>query len=206
MPTTRLDEVDFRLLKALKADGRTPLKELARLANASVPTIRARLHRLRDMGIIKLFTVAIDEKRLVGATSAFISLRAKTPELRSIAQDVTQWDEVTEAHLTSGEQDLILKVSVPDMRALEDFLMNKLSQIPGVESSRSSFVIETVKEQLGPALKPGFGVRLFCAHCRKEIMGEIIRRTMGEHEFYFCCTTCASVFEEQRKVSSKSLA
>ncbi|MGQ9469864.1 MAG: Lrp/AsnC ligand binding domain-containing protein [Nitrososphaerales archaeon] len=200
MPSLELDETDFRILSSLQEDSRTPLKELAKSAKASIPTIRARIKRLTDLGIIKQFTVAINQRKLIGGIMSIITIKAKPPQLNTIAQTIKNMEEVSEVYLTTGEHDLIVKVSVPDIRSLEDFILHKLSQVPGIETSRNSLIIEVIKEQFGPTLRPGFGFKLFCTYCKKEIKGDMVKRNIQGHDYFFCCETCASVFEKERIV------
>lgn len=203
MSSLRLDDVDISLIRALQKDSRISLKELARAADISVPTARARVERLSRLGVIKQFTVAIDPQKLVGAVTAYLSLKVKLPDLKSVGEALAHMDEVTEVHITTGEYDLVAKVCVLDMRALEEFIMHKLSKVPGVEHAHSSVVVETPKELYGPLVRPGFGIVLFCPTCRKEIRDEPVRRSLHGVEFYFCCNTCASTYEELAKKRSQ---
>jgi len=193
-----LDEVDYRLLTALQANSRIPVKDLAKAANVSVPTARSRLQRLIELGVIR-FTVAVDAGKVVGGISAFVTIRAKVPDVSSIAQSLGQLDEVDAIYQTTGEHDLVVKVSVPDIRSFDEFLTRKLGQMAGVEYMRSDIVVDTVKERYGFTVRPGFGVRLFCALCKKQIAGEMVRGTIGEHEYFFCCQTCATTFQKERE-------
>lgn len=197
MALIELDTVDYRLLSALQRNSRTPLKELARIANVSVPTARSRIQRLTDMSILR-FTIALDLKKIVGGVSAFILLKARFPELKIIAETLKEMEEVSEVHLTSGEHDLIIKVSVPDMRAYEDFIMRKLTQVPGIEYSRSTLIVESVKEQYGPSLRPGYGIRMVCTVCKKRLVGELVKYIYEGREYFFCCQSCASLFRKER--------
>jgi DNA-binding Lrp family transcriptional regulator/YHS domain-containing protein len=198
MSKVELDETDFRILSALQEDSRTPLKELARSANASIPTIRARIKRLTSLGIIRQFTIVIDQRKLSGGITSFITIKSTPPHLKDVAQTIRNMEEVSEVYLSTGESDLIVKVLVPDIRSLEDFILHKLSQVHGIESSRNSLIIEVVKEQFGPMLRPGFGIKLFCNYCKKEIKGDMVKRNIQGHDYFFCCETCASVFEKER--------
>ena len=193
-----LDEVDFRILQELQEDGRAPLKDMAKAANVSIPTARSRIQRLIRMGVIKKFTTALDAHKLVGGLTAFITLKAKLSDLKTLADALSSMEEVSEAYITTGQHDIILKVYMPDMAAMQDFILHKLPQMGGVELSNSSFVVETVKEHFGPTLRPGFGVRLFCNYDGKEIVGEMIKKNFDGREYYLCCPTCASSFERDR--------
>lgn len=194
MVALELDETDFRILRRLQENSRSPLRELASAANVSIPTARFRMKKLVAMGVLRKFTVALDPQRLVGEVTAFITLKAKVPDIGAAAELLHGMDEVSEAYLTTGEHDLVLKVSVPDIKALEEFVLQKLSRIPGVELYHSSFVVEAVKEQFGPTLRPGFGVKINCNECGKPILGGMVRRVVGGREQYFCCETCGAAF------------
>ena len=56
-------------------------------------------------------------------------------------------------------------------------------------------VVETTKEDYGPYIRPGFGIRVFCATCRKEIKDSPIKRVLQDVEYYFCCDTCLAAYE-----------
>ncbi len=193
-----LDEVDFRIVKELQRDGRARLKNLAKAADVSIPTARERINRLVQMGVIRQFTAALDPAKLSGGVTAFLTLKVKLPDLKSLAQALSSLDEVSEAHITTGHHDAIVRVFMPDMAGMQDFILHRLPQIGGVELVNSSFVVETVKEHFGPTLRPGFGVKLFCNYDSKEIVGEMIKKNFHGREYYFCCPTCAASFERER--------
>ena len=196
MATAQLDETDILLIKALQQDSRQSLKELAHLADVSVPTVRSRVDRLVRLGVIRQFTVAVDPQKLVGGITAFISLKVKLSDLENVKTALLQIDEVMGLYLTTGECDIVARVCVADVRALEEFILKKLSKVPGIEAARNSVVVETAKEEYGPHVKPGFGIRIFCATCRKEIRDRPIKRLLQEMEYYFCCESCLSMYED----------
>jgi len=196
LATTRLDETDILLLKALQTDSRRSLKELADLADISVPTARARLDRLVNSGVIRQFTVALDPEKLVGGMTAFIHLKVRLSDMEAVKVALSGMDEVMALYLTTGDCDLIARVCVSDARVLQEFILKKLSKVPAIESARSSVVVETAKEEYGAYIKPGFGIRVFCATCRKEIQDRPIKRVLQDVEYYFCCETCLSAYEE----------
>lgn len=70
-----IDLVDARLVEALQRNARLSLKELAKAAGVSVPTVRQRLRRLERLGIIRKYTVATDASRLEGRHRALVLLR-----------------------------------------------------------------------------------------------------------------------------------
>ena len=196
MTAAQLDETDILLIKVLQKDSRKSLKELARLTDVSVPTARARIDRLVNLGVIRQFTVAIDPQKLLGGVTAFINLKAKLAEIDAIKSALSQMEEVVGLYVTTGECDLVVKVCVQDARMLEEFILRKLNKVAGIEGARSGVVVETAKEEYGPYIRPGFGIKVFCATCRKEIRDSPIKRVLQGVEYYFCCNTCMSTYED----------
>ena len=199
-----LDEKDFRILLSLQQNARAPLKELARAAEVSIPTARSRLNRLKQTGIIRRFAVAVDFAKVSGSVDAFVTIKARPSDLAALTHSLGEAAEVTELYITTGEHDLIARVSLPDMRALEDFVLKRLGSLPGIESYRSSFIVEAAKESWGPILRPGFGVKIPCRQCGKQILGEAVTSQVAGREVYFCCQTCRSTFHEGRPQISNS--
>ena len=196
MTAAQLDETDILLIKVLQKDSRKSLKELARLTDVSVPTARARIDRLVNLGVIRQFTVAIDPQKLLGGVTAFINLKAKLAEIESVKSALSDMEEVVGLYVTTGECDLVVKVCVQDARMLEEFILRKLNKVAGIEGARSGVVVETAKEEYGPYIRPGFGIKVFCATCRKEIRDSPIKRVLQGVEYYFCCNTCMSTYED----------
>ena len=196
MDSLTLDEIDARILRALQKDARVPLKKLAREARVSVPTARARIKRLTDLGVIKGFTVYIDPKRLRGRVTAFVYLKARPASIDEIKKSLMDKDEITSIYHTAGEYQLTVKLEVPDIRVLEDFMVHTLSELQGVEAYSSSLIVETAKELYGPIVHPGLGIAWSCAYCKKDISGEPARRTIDHRQYFFCCETCADAFEK----------
>jgi len=208
LTAAQLDETDILLIKVLQKDSRKSLKELARLTDVSVPTARARIDRLVNLGVIRQFTVAIDPQKLLGGVTAFINLKAKLAEIDAIKSALSQMEEVVGLYVTTGECDLVVKVCVQDARMLEEFILRKLNKVAGIEGARSGVVVETAKEEYGPYIRPGFGIKVFCATCRKEIRDSPIKRVLQGVEYYFCCNTCMSTYEDflQKKARGEQVS
>ena len=117
-------------------------------------------------------------------------------------------EEVVGLYVTTGECDLVVKVCVQDARMLEEFILRKLNKVAGIEGARSGVVVETAKEEYGPYIRPGFGIKVFCATCRKEIRDSPIKRVLQGVEYYFCCNTCMSTYEDflQKKARGEQVS
>jgi Lrp/AsnC family leucine-responsive transcriptional regulator len=70
-----LDDVDWRLLEALQADGRLSFKELGRRINLSAPAVAERVRRLEETGVITGYRADVDARRAGQPLQAFVEMR-----------------------------------------------------------------------------------------------------------------------------------
>ena len=80
--------------------------------------------------------------------NVFISISLKTQSKQSLAdfeQRIAEHDEVMECYLMTGDRDYLIRIAVADMAALEKFIMEQLTPIPGIEKIRSSFALKQVR-------------------------------------------------------------
>jgi len=69
------------------------------------------------------------------------------PALEAFERAIRDRPEVMECYLMTGDADYLLRVVVPDLQAVEHFILNFLSRVPGVGNIRSSFALKQVKYQ-----------------------------------------------------------
>jgi DNA-binding Lrp family transcriptional regulator len=87
-----------------------------------------------------------------------ISLREQnTATLGEFERRIADYAEVMEAYLMTGDADYLLRVVVSDIRALERFILERLSPIPGVEKIRSSFTLKQVRYETALPLRAAPG-------------------------------------------------
>jgi len=62
---------------------------------------------------------------------------------------------VMECYLMTGDSDYLIRVAVPDIAALERFILEQLTPIPGIEKIRSSFALKQVRYKTALPLPVG---------------------------------------------------
>ena len=78
----------------------------------------------------------------------FINISLKEQSKKSLAEferRIAEHDEVMECYLMTGDSDYLIRVAVADIGALEKFILNQLTPIPGIEKIRSSFALKQVR-------------------------------------------------------------
>jgi len=143
-----LDATDLRILRELQADASLSNVELARRVHLSPSPCLARVRALEAGGLIRHYVALLDAKQLGLNLNVFISISLKQQSreaLEAFEQRVCARDEVMECYLMTGDADYLLRVAVPDIEALERFILEQLSPIPQVEKIRSSFALKQVR-------------------------------------------------------------
>jgi DNA-binding Lrp family transcriptional regulator len=148
LPAAELDPIDLKILAALQRDSSLTNVELARRVHLSPSPCLARVKALRKAGVIRRYVALVDPEAVGLGVSVFISISLReqnTAALAEFERRIEACDEVMECYLMTGDADYLLRVVVPDIRALERFILDRLSPIPGVEKIRSSFTLKQVR-------------------------------------------------------------
>ena len=143
-----LDATDLRILEQLQADASLSNVALAKRVHLSPSPCLARVRALEKAGLIRQYVALLDAQQLGLHLNVFISISLKQQNretLEAFEQRIVLRDEVMECYLMTGDADYLLRVAVPDMPALERFILDRLAPIPGVEKIRSSFALKQVR-------------------------------------------------------------
>ncbi|WP_422084449.1 Lrp/AsnC family transcriptional regulator [Variovorax sp.] len=144
----QLDTIDLRILDELQRDGALSNVELARRVHLSPSPCLARVKALETHGVIDRYVALANPKALGLGLNVFISISLAAQNRQSLAdleQRIAEHDEVMECYLMTGDSDYLIRIAVADMAALEKFIMEQLTPIPGIEKIRSSFALKQVR-------------------------------------------------------------
>ena len=143
-----LDATDLRILAALQQDSSLTNVELARRVHLSPSPCLTRVKALEASGVIQRYVALADPAALGLGLNVFISISLKEQSRDSLAdfeRRIAEQDEVMECYLMTGDSDYLIRVALKDIAALERFILNKLTPIPGIEKIRSSFALKQVR-------------------------------------------------------------
>ena len=143
-----LDAVDLRILSELQQDGALSNVELARRVHLSPSPCLTRVKALEANGVIARYVALVNPKALGLGLNVFISISLKAQAKAALAefeQRIAEHDEVMECYLMTGDSDYLIRVAVADIAALERFILDQLTPIPGIEKIRSSFALKQVR-------------------------------------------------------------
>jgi Lrp/AsnC family transcriptional regulator, leucine-responsive regulatory protein len=140
-----IDDIDKQILSIVQNDGRISNAEIARQVNLAASAVLERIRKLEERGVIKGYSATVDPKAVGFGLTAFVSVRTSdcgdgTDEL------LAQIPEVLEVHDVAGEDSYLLKVRASSPEDLAVLLREKLRSIPTVVTTRTTVVLQTVKE------------------------------------------------------------
>lgn len=144
----KLAPIDLRILRELQDDASLSNVELARRVHLSPSPCLARVKALEAAGLIRQYVALLDPVQLGLLLNVFIfiSLKQQTRDsLEAFEARVCAHDEVMECYLMTGDADYLIRVAIPDIAALERFIVEVLSPMPEVEKIRSSFALKQVR-------------------------------------------------------------
>ena len=138
-----LDELDFALIAQLQENARKPVTQLARELKRPTATVRERLSRLKDCGVVQGYTAALDVAKIGFPIKALVHIstsgRAVDPD--EFLRGLGQIPEVASADLLTGDFEAVVTVHVRDIEHLSRILYKDLRRVPEVTGTTTSVVL-----------------------------------------------------------------
>lgn len=137
-----MDELDRKLIAALRKNARKPLSELALELNTSRTTARTRIERLVEQGDIVDFTLRLREDVAKAPVRGLMMLAIEGRGTQKILNYLLGLTAVREVHSTNGRWDLIVEVNADSLEAF-DSVLTGIRRIDGIKSSETNLLLTT---------------------------------------------------------------
>ena len=143
-----LDKVDLNILRLMQDNARISNADMARELGMAPSGVLERVKKLEQKGVIQQYTARINPAALQQKMLAFIFMKASDgPGCTDTAEALAKIPEVQEVHHIAGDDCYLVKVRTYDSSTLVRLMRNSFSRIPNILSTRTTIVLETVKEQ-----------------------------------------------------------
>ena len=139
----RLSDLDRRLIALLRQDCRRTYSEMAAILKVSRPTVKERIDKLLERGVITRFTIELaetDASELEGPT-AFFHLQLRRPLCRAVYASISGWPELLGCWSIAGSTDMTVLVRCTTQGELE-FLRDRLARHPEVKTLWTAFCLK----------------------------------------------------------------
>jgi Lrp/AsnC family leucine-responsive transcriptional regulator len=142
-----LDPVDRQILGLLQDNARIPQAEIARTVGLAPSAVLERLRKLEARGVVRDYVTVLDPRALDQRLLAFVAVRTTDrPGEARVSDTLAAIPEVLEAHQVAGDDCLLLKIRARDPEHLSQILRERIGSVEGVRSTRTTIVLETIKE------------------------------------------------------------
>jgi Lrp/AsnC family transcriptional regulator for asnA, asnC and gidA len=139
-----VDATDRDIIRLLQRNGRTSNTEIGRALGLTETTIRKRIARLLDEGLVTI--VAVPSPRAVGTTmSAIIGVSVDLGQLDGASQTIAAFPEVRYLGISTGRYDLIVEAFFSDTEHLLTFVSERLGTLPQVTGVETSIILRVDK-------------------------------------------------------------
>ncbi|MCE5297053.1 MAG: Lrp/AsnC family transcriptional regulator [Methanomassiliicoccales archaeon] len=137
-----IDHLDDRIIDILKKDSRKPFVEIANELNVSEGTIRSRVKKLFEDGVIQSFTIKTSSKNVKAIIEVKIDVNVNTSE---VAANISKFEGVAEVYEVTGEEDIVAIIDVTSSPQLNE-IIERIRRFDNVQSTRTRLIL---KEHFG---------------------------------------------------------
>ena len=140
----KMDLVDLKILEELKNNSRMSYNEISERINKTEATVRRRVQKLKDDGVIKRFTIdyEVDSKPKVSAT---IKIEPDFKDIKRILSELRNIEEINVIWRLSGDCGLLMKVDIPSIEQFNPLIEEKISRIQGIKIIETCFITDIIK-------------------------------------------------------------
>lgn len=143
-----LDDTDIKILSYLQPDSTISNVELAKKLEMAPSAVLERVKKLEHKGVIVGYPTRISPAALDLKLLAFIFIKSSEgPGNLSVARQLAKIPEILELHHIAGEDCYLAKIRAADPQALAQLMREKFSQIQGLLSTKTTIVLESLKEE-----------------------------------------------------------
>lgn len=146
-----MDSLDMQLVNILQEDGRASNAAIAREVGVSEGTVRRRLKRLMDDGLVNV-VAQLDHGRMGYASEAIVGIQADPDKIYVAADQISELDEVSWVVITTGTFDIFAWVAVESAEDLGNFLRHQLGMVEGLRRTETFVNLAVKKRNRGLSL------------------------------------------------------
>ena len=145
-----MDKIDARILNILQQDCFVPVKEIAKKVSLSYTPTYERIRHLEESGVILRSVTIVDPRKVGIKLFVYCNITLKMQSKKSLIEfenTINKIPEIMEVISLSGVYDYMLKIATRDIESYNDFVMNKLANIPNIGQYHSNIVMSVVKNE-----------------------------------------------------------
>ncbi|MHA1292605.1 MAG: Lrp/AsnC family transcriptional regulator [Promethearchaeota archaeon] len=139
-----MDLTDLKILEELKEDSRKSYNDISKIVGKTEATVRRRVKKLIDDGIIEKFTIKynINTKPKTRAT---VKIEPDFKDIKRILKELKEIEEITDIWRLSGDCGLFCRVEIDSIENFNPLIEERLAQIKGIKIVETCFITDVIK-------------------------------------------------------------
>lgn len=139
-----MDAIDLKILQELKTNARVSFNDISLSVGKTEATVRRRVKKLQEDGIIKKFTIeyTINSRPKTRAT---IKVEPDFKDIKRILKELMQIEEITDIWRLSGDCGLLMKVEIQSIEDFNPLIEDKISAVNGCKIIETCFITDVIK-------------------------------------------------------------
>jgi len=158
--------------------------------------VQTRIKRMMDEGLILGVSPIFNPSKFQLGLVFQLYLRVNPAQIEEIARNLEKRLEVRGIYLTTGENNLTIRINVDSLGELQQFT-ETLDREFGVKQNSSQMIVRIFKDDQAVIVRPGMGVHLKCETCNGPIPTKPFTLKVAGKERFFCCPMCLAKFREK---------
>jgi len=145
----KIDKKDMRILEILKERGDLSVRQISSRTLLPVTTVHHRIRRMKSEGIIKRFTIEVDNRKIGKPLAAYVLVKIDSRYLKGfrrnqhdLVKDLKRLGFVERADIVTGSRDIVLLIRVRDIEELDRVIVEKLRDVQGIESTHTLVILK----------------------------------------------------------------
>jgi len=143
-----MDDKDEQILQILRENSKLSTHQISKKTRIPITTVHNRIKKLKKEGIIKKYSIIVDNKKIGKELAAYVLvmldfslLHSKNEGQHQILNKITKHHFVEEGAVVTGETDILIKVRCANIDELDDFLTQYMWTIEGVSKTKTLLIL-----------------------------------------------------------------
>jgi DNA-binding Lrp family transcriptional regulator len=139
-----MDDKDSKIIELLEQNADLTTSQIGKKLNIPITTVHNRIKKLKETGVIKKFTIKLDYKKLGRPMCAYVLIATDYMQTPTVAERLRKIHFVDLVSIIGGDFDIIIRARLKDAEELEQFVMQELRKVGGVNKTQTVWVMKEV--------------------------------------------------------------
>ena len=143
-----IDEKDRKILGILQENASLSTHKISKKTLIPITTVNNRIKKLKNLGVIKKYTIDIDKSKLgfslaayIFVTLSLIELKGEGTKIDVLIKEIKKNPYIESVEHITGNVDMILKMHVKDINELNEYVVNTLNNLKGIERTNTAIIL-----------------------------------------------------------------